>query len=253
MGDIKPHLVRYWLHSTDKDEQPEEFSAKVNKICETYHNAPQAYQDGVHVISTDEMTGMQALEHKYPDKPTAPGQIAKIEFEYIRHGTISMIAFFEVATGSILHPYLNQTRTEEDFAKSIKILIDSAPQDKWVFICDGLNTHKSETLVRLIAAQCGIEDDLGLKGKSGILKSMESREKFLSDESHRIHFIYTPKHCSWLNQIEIWFSILAKRLLKRKSYSSVEDLKISILRFIAQYNVTAKAFKWTYKGIPLTA
>ena len=253
MGDIKPHLVRYWLHSTDKADKPEEFSMKVDKICDMYHNAQQLYQEGVHVISTDEMTGIQALEHKYPDKPVIPGESARIEFEYIRHGTLSMIAFFEVATGQIRQPYLNQTRTEEDFAKSIKTLIDNAPQDKWVFICDGLNTHKSETLVRLIADKCGIEEDIGIKGKRGILKSMVSREKFLSDEAHRIRFIYTPKHCSWLNQIEIWFSILVKRLLKRKSYCSVDDLKTSIIRFVEQYNVTAKAFKWTYNGTPLSA
>ncbi|RAZ95413.1 transposase, partial [Klebsiella oxytoca] len=104
---------------------------------------------------------------------------------------------------------------------------------------DGLNTHKSESLVRFIAQQCGLMEDLGIKGKSGILKNLESRAEFLHNKDHRIRIVYTPKHCSWMNQIEIWFGIINRKLLKRKSYLSIAELEASILRFIEQYNLTA--------------
>ena len=117
---------------------------------------------------------------------------------------------------------------------------------------DQLNTHKSESLVRLLAEHCGINEELGVKEKSGILKSMKSREAFLTDPTHRIRFVYVPKHTSWLNQIEIWFSILVRKLLKRASFGSKEEMKERILKFIQFFNQTmAKPFKSTYKGKPL--
>lgn len=198
------------------------------------------------------MTGVQALEHKYPDKLPLPGQCAKMEFEYIRHGTTSLIGFFDVATGRMEMPYLNATRTEDDFVKAVKTLVSTDPDASWTFVCDGLNTHKSEALTRFVAQACVPDVELGTKGKTGILKSMESRAEFLHDPSHRIRFVYTPKHSSWMNQIEIWFGIINRKLLKRKSYISIEELESSIRRFIEQYNLTAHPFRWTYAGIPLT-
>jgi putative transposase len=128
------------------------------------------------------------------------------------------------------------------------------PKGQWIFIMDQLNTHKSPEMVKWIAEECGISNDLGVKRKRGILESMKSRQAFLSDESHRIRFVYTPKHSSWLNQIEIWFSILSKRLLKRLSTSSVDKLCNKIDDFISFFNETmAKPFKWTYKGKVLQA
>lgn len=253
MGEIRPHLVRYWLHSSEKVDSPEAFAEKVDEICTVYHEAGATCAAGGHTISLDEMTGIQALERKYPDKPVIPRKAARIEFGYIRHGTTSLIGFFDVATGRMEMPYLNPTRTEEDLVDAMRALVDTDPGASWTFVCDGLNTHKSESLVRFIAQQCGLTEDLGRKGKSGILKSMESRASFLHREDHRIRIVYTPKHCSWMDQIEIWFGIINRRLLKRKSYKSVEELEASILRFVEQYNLTAKPFKWTYKGVPLVA
>lgn len=248
---MQPHRIRYWLHSTEKAEDPASFAQKINEICSLYQNAKKLNGEGGHTVSTDEMTGVQALEHKYPDKPPRPGQLAKMEFEYVRHGTTSLIGFFDVATGRMESPYLNSTRTETDFVKAVEALTNTDPDASWIFVCDGLNTHKSESLVRFVANACGLDMDLGEKGKSGILKSMGSRADFLHDPSHRIRFVYTPKHSSWMNQIEIWFGIINRKLLKRKSYLSIEELEESIHRFIEQYNLTAHPFKWTYAGIPL--
>lgn len=223
----------------------------MNEICGLYQAANELWQQGTHVVSTDEMTGIQALEHKYPDKLPLPGSTAKMEFEYIRHGTTSLIGFFDIAGGFLYAPYLNRTRTEEDFCRAMEEVVSTEPSGTWIFVCDGLNTHKSEALVRFIAKACDLEEELGKKGKSGILKNKASREEFLHDPAHRIRLVYTPKHSSWMNQIEIWFGIINRKLLKRKSYLSVEELEGSIRKFIEQYNLTAHPFKWTYAGIPL--
>lgn len=205
---MKPHKIRYWLHSPEKSENPQTFAAKVNEICSLYLASTDLMEENTCVVSTDEMTGVQALEHKYPDKLPLPGQTARMEFEYIRHGTTSLIGFFDVATGRMEKPYLNPTRTEEDFVKAVRALVETDPGASWTFVCDGLNTHKSESLVRFVAEQCCAEEELGHKGKDGILKSLASRADFLHNKGHRIRFVYTPKHCSWMNQIEIWFGII---------------------------------------------
>jgi hypothetical protein len=200
-------------------------------------------------MSTDEMTGVQALERLHAGLPMLPSQVERQEFEYKRHGTLSLIANLEVASGRVVTPSLGPTRTEADFAAHIAQTIQTDPHAAWIFITDQLNTHQSETLVRLVAGQCGIEEDLGIKGKNGHLANMRTRAAFLSDPSHRIRFVYTPKHSSWLNQIEIWFSILVRRLLSRLSCRSVQELHTQILAFIAYYNRTSNgAFHWTYKG-----
>ena len=182
MGEIHSHLIRYWLHSSEKADPPETFAEKVNEICTVYHEAETVCAAGDHTIFVDEMTGIQALERKYPDKPVIPWKATRMEFEYIRHGTTSLIGFFDVATGRMEMPYLNPMRTDEDFVDAMRVLVETDPEASWTFVCDGLNTHKSESLVRFIAQQCGLTQDLGIKGKSGILKSLESRAEFLHNK-----------------------------------------------------------------------
>jgi transposase len=208
---------------------------------------------GGHIVSTDEITGVQALERIAPSQPMRPGRPRRDEFEYIRHGTLSPIVNFDIVSGQIIAPSLGPRRTEADFTAHIAQTLASDPDAVWLFVTDQLNTHQSASLVELVAALCGISTDLGVKGESGILQSMSSRAAFLSDGAHRISFVYVPKHTSWLNQIEIWFSILVRRLLKRGSFTSVEDLRTRILAFITYYNQTAKPFRWTYTGRPLVA
>ena len=205
-------------------------------------------------MSTDEMTGIQALERLQETLASMPGQLERRAFAYIRHGPQCLIANFEVATGQVLGPTVGAQRTEEDFAEHILHTVATDLESPWIFIVDNLNTHQSESLVALVADLCELDEDLGEKGRTGILRSQATRAAFLADPTHRIRFVYTPKHASWLNQIEIWFSTLVRRLLKRASFTSVENLKQRILDFIDYFNQTmAKPFKWTYAGRPLVA
>lgn len=201
------------------------------------------------------MTGVQALERVSPDLPMKAGKVQSIEFEYERHGTQTLLGGFNVATGEI-QGLVQETRTERDFVLLINYLITQNPGAKvYHFIADQLNTHKSESLVRYIADFCGDTQDLGVKGKSGILKSMQTREDYLmSATDKRIVFHYTPKHASWMNQIEIWFGILMRKVIRRGNFLSQADLKKKIEDFMSYFNDTmAKPFKWTYQGKALTA
>ncbi len=249
---IKPHKTVYWLNTTCND--PEQFEKQAKEVCDIYLEAPALHEQGVHIISNDEKTGIQAIERRHKTHPAQPGgHPERVEHGYDRHGTLCLIANFEVATGKVIAPTIGPTRTEQDYLEHIKQTVKTDNDGKWIFITDQLNTHKSESLVAWIAEQCDIKIDLGEKGKSGILKSMETRQEFLSDPNHRIRFVYTPKHSSWLNQVEIWFSILSRRLLKRGSFNSLEHLQDRIEKFIEYFNITAaKVFKWTYTGRPLT-
>lgn len=244
--DLRPHRSRYWLNPAPAC--PETFQKEVMQICQLYQQAPALLQAGVHVVSVDEKTGIQALERLYPTQPAKPGRLERREFVYKRHGTCCLIASLEVSLGRLIASTIGPTRTEKDFAEHIATVIATDPTAGWSFILDQLNTHKSEALVRLVAKQCNLSVELGEKGKSGILASMDSRSAFLSDPSHRIRFVYTPKHTSWLNQIEMWFGILARKLLKRGNFQSVDDLSLQMSKFIHYFNQTlAKPFQWKFK------
>jgi transposase len=231
-----------------------DFATKVTDVCTLSRGAPALAQQGERVVSTDELTGVQALERTHPGLPMASGKVERREFAYIRHGTSTFILSRDVVTGQVLAPSAGPTRTEADFLAPVQGVVATDPQaPRWHVVVDNLATHRSASLVQWVAEVSGLTQDLGVKGKSGILASRQSRAAFLGDPSHRVVFHYTPKHCSWRNQSEIWLSLLVRKLLKRGSFISVEDLKASVLAFIEYYNRTmAKPFKWTSQGKPLT-
>jgi transposase len=248
---LQPHKKRYWLNTTEKD--PRVFREQAEAVCATYLEAPALAEDHrTHTISTDEMTGIQALERNAPDQPMTYGRCQRIEFEYTRHGTLTLIGNFCVTTGELIACTLGPTRTEADFAGHIERTVATDPGASWIFVVDNLNIHCSETLVQVVAVACGIDEPLGKKGVRGVLGSMASRQAFLSDRGHRIRFVYTPKHSSWLNQIETVFGVIMRKVIRRGSFTSVADLQSKLENFIVYFNeVFAKPFQWTYTGRPL--
>jgi len=228
---LQPHRTIYWLNAKADDKKEE----RIRDICDVYHRIAKT-EDEI-VYSVDEMTGIQALERMADDLPMSADKPIAREFEYERHGTQTLIAGMNVATGEII-ANCGDTRKEDDFASFIKkLLIKSRDKKACHIVLDQLNTHKSETLVCLVANQCGISEKLGIKGKSGILKSMATREEFLMRTDKSIIFHYTPKHASWLNQIEIWFGILMKKVVKRGNFTSKKNLKQKLNNFIDYFNL----------------
>ena len=249
--DLKPHQSRYWLNTKEKD--PAVFQQQVHQVCETYLLAPVRFFFGnTRTVSVDEMCGIQALERIAPSLPMRPGQPERIEFEYLRHGTLCLVGNWDVVLGQMIAPTIRRTRTEFDFAWHIHETIAVDRNASWIFVVDNLNTHCSESLVRYVAMLEGIpKDALGKKGKSGILKSMATRRTFLEDPTHRVRFVFLPKHSSWLNQIETIFGIINRRAIKRGNFTSIEALKNRMQQFIEYFNLTfAKPFNWTYTGRP---
>jgi transposase len=248
-AELQPHRNKYWLNTTEKDDAV--FQAQVELVCQTWREAPDLYfQANTHTVSVDEMPGLQALERIAETIPMQPGQSKRIEYEYRRHGTLCLIGNWHVVEGQMISPTIKPTRTEADFAWHIHNTVQTDSDAGWVFVLDNLNVHCSATLVGYVAErECIEKSTLGKKGHSGILKSMASRQKFLSDRSHRIRFVYLPKHTSWLNQIEIVFGIVSRRVMRHGNFKSLEHLKERLLDFIQYFNRTfAKPFQWNYTG-----
>ena len=247
--DLQPHRSRYWLNAKP-DPQKEEI---IRNVCALYQQAQEAAARGELTFSVDEMTGIQALERIESDHPMQPGQPVRREFEYERHGTLSLLAGLSVAEGKV-QVHCRPTRTEADFLEFIQSVVQAHPQaQRFTFVLDNLNTHQSESLVRYVAGDGAIDPSLlGVKGQEGILQNRKTRAAFLSDPTHRIGFCYTPKHASWINQIEIWFGILMRKVIRRGNFVSLADLEQKLLAFVDYFNRTmAKPFKWTYQGKPL--
>jgi hypothetical protein len=245
---LQPHRVRYWLNAKPDARKDE----RIADIGAVYQQAAQRPDELV--MSTDEMTGIHALERIAPDLPMSAAKPVAMAFEDQRHGTQTLIAAIRVATGTVCG-WVGDTRTEEDFARFIAWVVQTPPGYRlYHFVLDQLNTHKSETLVRTTARLSGRDIDLGEQGKSGLLQSIPSREDFLSRSDKPLVFHYTPKHASWLNQIEIWFGILARKVVTRGNFPSKAALRERLLAFIDDFNATiAKPFKWTYQGKALVA
>ena len=250
--ELQPHRRKYWCFTTEKDR--ELFQAQVEEVCQTYLNARSGFQHhNTHTICVDEMTSLQANEHRAATKRARPGQIAKSECQYTRHGTLSLTGSWDVVQGQMIQTTIDETRNNHDFAKHIGRTIETDPDANWVIVLDNLNTHSGEPVVRLVAGLLGIDQDtLGNKKKRrGILGSMNSRREFLTDPSHRIRFVFIPKHSSWLNQIEVVFGIIGRRVMRHGSFTSQEDLREKLTTFINYFNRTfAKPFNWTYTGRP---
>lgn len=208
-----------------------------------------------HLISIDEKTGIQALERFVAQAPNSKGGHQRKEFEYIRHGTTTLMAANNVETGQIINHHLGPSRDETHYADFVKQTVDTLPEmDQIIILSDQLNTHVSESLVRWIAEEEEYEmDQIGIKGICGILKNQQTRKAFLERSEHRIRFLYTPKHCSWLNPIENWFAKLQRHVITNGNFSSVKELENKIEAYIAYYNVSlVKPLNWKFKGFTKT-
>lgn len=249
--DLRPHLRKYWCNTTEKNH--ELFQQQVEIVCQTYLEAPELYcQFNTHTVCVDEMTSLQANQRRAETKPPRPGQVAKEEFQYTRHGTVCVTGNWDVVAGQMIAPTIAETRNNEDFAVHIQRTVATDPDANWIFVVDNLNTHCGTPLVLAVAELLGIErEKLGCKRKRGALKTMASRRAFLSDVGHRIRFVYLPKHSSWLNQIEIIFGVINRRVMRGGSFISTADLKEKLTRFVDYFNATiAKPMNWTYTGRP---
>ncbi len=250
--ELQPQRNKYWCFTTEKD--PKLFAQQVETVCQTYLQATDCYlHNKTRTVCMDEMTSLQANQRRALGMPPMPGEVGKIECQYTRHGTLSLTGSWDVFLGQMLNTTIAETRNACDFAIHVERTVQTDQNAKWVFIVDNLNTHYGEPIVRTIAKLLEIDENkLGEKKKCGVLKSMASRREFLSDQSHSVRFVYLPKHSSWLNQIEVIFGIISRRVIRSGSFRSTDELKEKLLAFIDYFNRTfAKTMTWTYTGRPI--
>lgn len=249
MQTLQPHKSEYWLYP--KIDNWSLFVERVELICQLIKQSTQKENPNCHLLSIDEKSGIQARERYEERGPKSRGFKRRKEYEYVRHGTSSLIAAVQVENGKVIKHHQGPTRDESDYCEFIKELVNELPElDQIVILVDQLNTHVSESLVLWMAELEEYErKELGKKGKEGILKSMESRKLFLEKSLHRVRFIFTPKHCSWLNPIENWFAKLQRHIINKGNFTSVVDLETKIDKYILFYNnELAKCDKWRFKG-----
>ncbi len=242
-NQLKPHRCTQWLHSDDPD-----FEAKALHIAQLYLDAPRLYRHGELVLCVDEKTSIQALERKHSGRPMQPGQPERREFEYIRHGTRCLIASLVVPTGQILGD-VSKRRGSVDFCRHLRHVSAQFPDvERFHWVMDNLNTHWNLAMCRCIARLSGVPFE------ARKLRTGAQRRAFLTDPEHKHVIHYTPKHGSWLNQIEIWFGVLQRRVIRRGNFRSMADLTRRILDYLVYYNKhLAHPYRWTYTGQPLAA
>ena len=239
--DLKPHKSVYWLNSHDPD-----FEQKAQEVCRLYVSAPQLSQQGRLLICSDEKTGMQILERAAATQAAQPGKPIKRENDYIRHGTRVALASFVVTTGQVLCD-LRQTRGNVDFCDHVRMVVEAHPeQPAFDWVLDNLNTHWSLNLCQLVAEFSGLPFD------AKQLRTGKERRAYLTDPTHRLVFHYVPKHGSWLNQIELWFAVLARQFLADGDFASAAEFETAFWKYLTHYNEHhAHPYRWTYTGQPL--
>jgi hypothetical protein len=247
-GGLQPHRFRYWV--TEVPDVPRE--EKRVEGCEVYASAPQRAKQGERTMRLDELTGVHARERTHPDVPMQPGHVLRRECESLRQGTLSWFLNVDVVTGQVIEPSFGPTRTEEDALAHLHRVIRSDPNaPTWHIMLDTVHIHPSESLVLWVAEREKITvETFGVKGKSGILRSMESRAAFVHDPAHQVVLYSTPTHASWMNQVDIWLSIFVRTLLTRGNVRSLDDVRDQILAFIASSHRTmATPITWTSTGL----
>jgi hypothetical protein len=240
-ADLKPHKSVYWLNSHDPD-----FDAIAREVCRLYLQAPALYRQGHLLLSTDEKSGMQVLQRGQPTRRAIPGHPERRERDYVRHGTRTLIASFAVPTGEVVWD-LGPTRTNDDFAAHLlHALRHFAGFEQMTWVVDNLNTHYSLQACEVLAA---------VNGRPfwpGALRTGAQRRAFLSDPGYPFRLVYLPRHGSWLNQVELFFSVLARRWLRRGDFAGVADFEARLRVFLEDYNARqAHPYRWTYTGEPL--